>query len=195
MICYKCLKIFSGGFYCVWSAETDISFRNVSYSLMSDTSGILSQKTTSVYFQKSLDVTGLHTHFHYARRTTNTYKSGQLSAYLHDLPKLHSTKDETRWRLSERVTLRTPMARGIEWRSLCFTPCCVPSTPLASGQWAILGALQGLTQPFNPWPDPVSDWVLGEVRRVPHASPLVTVRWETTELVRVMVSHLAPIGE
>ena len=66
---------------------------------------------------------------------------------------------------------------GLAWRSLCFTPHCVPSSPLASGQWAFLGAFQGPTQPFNPWPDLVSDWGLVEVRGVPHARPLVSVRY------------------
>lgn len=28
---------------------------------------------------------------------------------------------------------------GLVWSSLCFTSCCVPSTPMASEQWAILG--------------------------------------------------------
>lgn len=37
----------------------------------------------------------------------------QLSAYLHDPSKLHSTKDETWWWLPEWVTLRTPMAWGV----------------------------------------------------------------------------------
>lgn len=48
-----------------------------------------------------------------AGRTTNTWNSGQLSAYLHDPSQSHSTKDE-RWRqLGTRVRPRAPVARGI----------------------------------------------------------------------------------
>lgn len=54
--------------------------------------------------------------------------------------------------------------------------------------------MQGPTQPFNPWPDLVSDWGLEEVRRVPHVSPLVAVRWETMGFIRGMVSQLFATG-
>lgn len=47
------------------------------------------------------------------------------------------------------------------------------------------GALHEPTQPFNPWPDLVSDWSLGEVRAVPHASSMVTVRYETVVCLRL----------
>lgn len=70
---------------------------------------------------------------------------------------------------------------GASWHSLCLTSHCVPSTPLACGQWAILGALQGPAQPFNPRPDLVSDWGVEEVRGVPHVSLLVTVSWMVSQ--------------
>lgn len=52
---------------------------------------------------------------------------------------------------------------GLRWRPFPLLPPpasprspWVPSSPLAPGQWAILGALEGPVQPFNPWPDLLS---------------------------------------
>lgn len=47
--------------------------------------------------------------------------------------------------------------------------------------------MQGPTQPFNPWPDLVSDGGIEEVRGVPHVSLLLTVSQEAMGLIRGMV--------
>lgn len=52
---------------------------------------------------------------------------------------------------------------GLRWRPFPLRPPpasprspWAPSSPLASGQWAILGPLEGPVQSFNPWPDLLS---------------------------------------
>lgn len=113
-----------------------------------------------------------------AGRTTNTWNSGQLSAYLHDPSQSHSTKDE-RWRqLGTRVRPRAPVARGIRTRlTQLHLSLCAPNP---RGPWTMshsgLGREQrshltrGLTSRL------VGVWRRPEER---HTSP----RWKLDQLV------------
>lgn len=110
--------------------------------------------------------------------TTSTLSTGQLSAYLADPLQITLHK---RWNVAAAPcpghSRDSGGSGGLRWCPFPLLPPpasprspWVPSSPLAPGQWAILGSLEGPVQPFNPWPDPLSGGGVGE--------GVVQGRWE-----------------
>lgn len=96
--------------------------------------------------------------------TTSALNTGQLSAYLADPVQITLHR---RWNVAAAPCpghgWGSGGSGGLRWRPFPLLPPpasprspWVPSSPLAPGQRAILGSLEGPVQPFNPWPDPLS---------------------------------------
>lgn len=108
--------------------------------VMSDTQGVVSLKTTSIYFLKSFDVTGLHTHWRpCARRTDHQHLKRWSTFCLSSWPL--QIMQHKRWNVAAATrTGHAEDSHGSKGGRRCGAPCaspprCVPSCP--SGLWTM----------------------------------------------------------